>query len=73
MVLGLLEPGQIQLPDLGRRNAEYLSEHLVARILLVSRLRNQFSKLELDDIVYLLLAELFHLLFVLCQEDFGDF
>ena len=72
MVLGLLESGQVQLPDLGARNAENLSKHLVAHILLMSRLRNQFSKLELDNIVYLLLGELFHLLFVCRQADFGN-
>ena len=68
MVLDILEPGQVQLADPGARDAKYLAKHSVANILLVAWPGYQLAKLQLDDVVDLLLGKLLHNLFM-CYEQ----
>ena len=56
-----LEPGQVQQSDPAGQNAEDLAEDPVGHILSVAWLIDKLSKLELDEVVHLLLRELLHL------------
>ena len=68
-----LEPGQVQQSDPAGRNAEDLAEDPVGHILSVAWLIHKLSKLELDEVVHLLLRELLHLyLIVMIRIDCGS-
>ena len=56
----LVETGPVQPPDLRARHAKDLAQDPVARFRCMFRRRHQLPKLELDQVVDLLLRERFH-------------
>ena len=54
LLLYLLEPLGVQLPDLGPGDAEDLAEASIGHVLLIVGRRHQAAELELDDVIDLL-------------------